>query len=222
MYNSFIFDLDGTLLNTIDDLANAANWVCEQNGWPTHPLDRYCYFVGNGIPKLVERFSPETQRTPARLAETLAQFSARYAAHKADCTAPYPGICQALEALKASGAALGVLSNKEDSLARAVVEQYFGRGLFDLVRGACPEVPVKPDPTAVHEMLAQSPFAGRHTLFVGDSDVDILTARAAGMDSCGVLWGFRTRSELEQAGACYLAAKPGDLVELARCAEASL
>lgn len=216
MYNAFIFDLDGTLLNTIDDLANAANWVCEQNGWPTHTVDQYRYFVGNGIPKLVERFSPEEQRTPDRLAETLAQFSARYAAHKADCTAPYPGIREALEQLKASGAALGVLSNKEDSLARAVVEQYFGKGLFDLVRGACPGVPVKPDPTAVRGMLAQPPFAGRSTVFVGDSNVDILTAKAAGLDSCGVLWGFRTRDELEQAGADHLAAQPEELVQLAR------
>lgn len=216
MYNAFIFDLDGTLLNTIDDLANAANWVCEQNGWPTHTVDQYRYFVGNGIPKLVERFSPESQRTPDRLAETLAQFSARYAAHKADCTAPYPGIRAALEQLKASGAALGVLSNKEDSLARAVVEQYFGKGLFDLVRGACPGVPVKPDPTAVRGMLAQPPFAGRSTVFVGDSNVDILTAKAAGLDSCGVLWGFRTRDELEQAGADHLAAQPEELVQLAR------
>ena len=80
MYDAFIFDLDGTLLNTIDDLANAANWVCEQNGWPTHTVDRYRYFVGNGIPKLVERFSPEDPRTPGRLAATLAQFTARYAA----------------------------------------------------------------------------------------------------------------------------------------------
>lgn len=216
MYNVFIFDLDGTLLNTIDDLANAANWVCEQNGWPTHTVDQYRYFVGNGIPKLVERFSPESQRTPDRLAETLAQFSARYAAHKADCTAPYPGIREALEQLKASGAALGVLSNKEDSLARAVVEQYFDKGLFDLVRGACPGVPVKPDPTAVRGMLAQPPFAGRSTVFVGDSNVDILTAKAAGLDSCGVLWGFRTRDELEQAGADHLAAQPEELVQLAR------
>lgn len=216
MYNAFIFDLDGTLLNTIDDLANAANWVCEQNGWPTHTVDQYRYFVGNGIPKLVERFSPESQRTPDRLAETLAQFSARYAAHKADCTAPYPGIREALEQLKASGAALGVLSNKEDSLARAVVEQYFGKGLFDLVRGACPGVPVKPDPTAVRGMLAQPSFAGRSTVFVGDSNVDILTAKAAGLDSCGVLWGFRTRDELEQAGADHLAAQPKELVQLAR------
>ena len=216
MYTTVLFDLDGTLLNTIDDLADSANRVCAAHGWPTHDVAQYRYFVGNGIPKLVERFSPESQRTPDRLAETLAQFSARYAAHKADCTAPYPGIREALEQLKASGAALGVLSNKEDSLARAVVEQYFGKGLFDLVRGACPGVPVKPDPTAVRGMLAQPPFAGRSTVFVGDSNVDILTAKAAGLDSCGVLWGFRTRDELEQAGADHLAAQPEELVQLAR------
>ena len=101
MIKTILFDLDGTLLNTIDDLADAANWVCTQHGWPTFPVETYKHFVGNGIPKLVERFSPENARTPEQLASTLAEFSARYDAHKEDKTAPYPGIPELLAALKA-------------------------------------------------------------------------------------------------------------------------
>ena len=103
MIKTILFDLDGTLLNTIDDLADAANWVCTQHGWPTFPVETYKHFVGNGIPKLVERFSPENARTPEQLAATLAEFSVRYDAHKEDKTAPYPGILELLAALKAEG-----------------------------------------------------------------------------------------------------------------------
>lgn len=215
MFDAIVFDLDGTLLDTIQDLANAANYVCRQNGWPQYTVDQYKYFVGNGIPKLVERFSPAEARTPDRLAHTLDQFSRRYAAHKADVTAPYPGIPEALEQLRQAGVVLGVLSNKEDTLARAIVEQYFGSGIFAHVQGALPGLPVKPDPTTLRALLARPEFAGRRVLFVGDSDVDILTARNAGLPGCGVLWGFRTRQELESAGAAYIIQQPHQLVELA-------
>ena len=100
MFTSVVFDLDGTLLNTIDDLADSSNWVCSRMGWPTHTVQEYRYFVGNGIPKLVERFTPEACRTPETLARALALFDERYAAHKADKTAPYPGIAQLLQHLQ--------------------------------------------------------------------------------------------------------------------------
>ena len=103
MIKTILFDLDGTLLNTIAALTDAANWVCTQHGWPTFPVETYKHFVGNGIPKLVERFSPENARTPEQLAATLAEFSARYDAHKEDKTAPYPGIREVLAGLKAAG-----------------------------------------------------------------------------------------------------------------------
>ena len=114
MIKTILFDLDGTLLNTIDDLADAANWVCAQNGWPTFSVETYKHFVGNGIPKLVERFSPESARTPEQLAATLAAFSARYDAHKEDKTAPYPGMAELLDALQAEGIQTAVFSNKAD------------------------------------------------------------------------------------------------------------
>ena len=129
MIKTILFDLDGTLLNTIDDLADAANWVCTQHGWPTFPVETYKHFVGNGIPKLVERFSPAEARTPERLAATLAEFSARYDAHKEDKTAPYPGIPELLAALKAEGIQTAVFSNKADAFCGKIIEHYFGPGL---------------------------------------------------------------------------------------------
>lgn len=209
-----IFDLDGTLLNTIDDLANAGNWVCEQNGWPLHSVEAYKRFVGDGIPKLVERFSPEACRTPQQLAATLAQFSARYAAHKQDATAPYPGIEEMLRQLARRGVVCAVFSNKEDGLARGIVDFYFGQGCFGVVRGSLPGVPVKPAPEGVFAVLRQLGASPAETMFVGDSDVDVLTGRNAGLPVAGCCWGFRGEAELRAAGAEYLLHCPGDLVPL--------
>ena len=198
MIKTVLFDLDGTLLNTIDDLADAGNWVCAQNGWPTFTVEQFKMMVGNGIPKLVERFSPAAARTPAQLAATLAQFTARYDAHKEDKTAPYPGIPALLDALKAEGIQCAVFSNKADALCGGIIAHYFGTGRFDAVRGNRPGVPTKPDPTA--------------TLFVGDSDVDILTGHNAQLPAMGALWGFRGRAELTAAGADALAEVPEDIL----------
>ena len=128
-------DLDGTLLNTLDDLADSANRVCAAHGWAQYTKDEYRYFVGNGIPKLVERFSPETARDPATLAATLAEFDAVYGAHMHDKTAPYPGMPELLHNLRQNGVKMAVFSNKADEFAGAVVERYFGKGLFEIVRG---------------------------------------------------------------------------------------
>ena len=152
MIKTVLFDLDGTLLNTIDDLADAGNWVCAQNGWPTFTVAQFKMMVGNGIPKLVERFSPADARTPAQLAATLAQFTARYDAHKEDKTAPYPGIPALLDALKAEGIQCAVFSNKADALCGGIIAHYFGTGRFDAVRGNRPGVPTKPDPTGLRSL----------------------------------------------------------------------
>ena len=211
MYKTVVFDLDGTLLNTIDDLADAGNRVCAARGWPQHTVEEYKYFVGNGIPKLVERFSPPEARTPAVLADTLAAFQADYGAHLRDKTAPYPGMPALLARLKAAGVQLAVFSNKADPLARQVVAYYFDAALFDAVRGALPGVPTKPAPQgtlALMQAIGADPAA---TLYVGDSNVDVDTAHNAGLPCCGVLWGFRTRQELTDAGAEHLAADAEEL-----------
>ena len=211
MYKTVVFDLDGTLLNTIDDLADAGNRVCAARGWPQHTVEEYKYFVGNGIPKLVERFSPPEARTPDQLADTLAAFQADYGAHLRDKTAPYPGMPALLARLKAAGVQLAVFSNKADPLARQVVADYFDAALFDAVRGALPGVPTKPAPQgtlALMQAIGADPAA---TLYVGDSNVDVDTAHNAGLPCCGVLWGFRTRQELADAGAEHLAADAEEL-----------
>jgi phosphoglycolate phosphatase len=214
MIKTILFDLDGTLLNTLDDLADAGNWVCAQNGWPTHPVEAYKRMVGNGIPKLVERFSPPDQRAPEQLAATLAQFSARYDAHKQDKTAPYAGIEELLASLRTEGVQTAVFSNKADELCPQLLAHYFGAGAFSAVRGSRPGVPTKPDPAGLLDLMRTIGADAATSLFVGDSDVDILTGHNAGLPACGVLWGFRTEEELTRAGAEHLAAAPADLLAL--------
>ena len=193
MIKTILFDLDGTLLNTIDDLADAANWVCTQHGWPTFSVETYKHFVGNGIPKLVERFSPENARTPEQLAATLAEFTARYDAHKEDKTAPYAGIPELLDTLRANGIQCAVFSNKADAFCGKIIDHYFGTGRFDAVRGSRPGVPTKPDPAGLYALMEQIHADPAATLFVGDSDVDILTGHNAHLPAMGALWGFRGR-----------------------------
>ena len=206
LYRYVIFDLDGTLLNTLEDLAAAGEYVCAQNGWPAHTLDEYRYFVGNGIPKLCERFSPADQRSPERLAQTLEQFTRYYDAHKEDATAPYPGIEDLLDALQAADVVFGVLTNKAHPLAKGVLEHYFP-DRFAFVQGAKPGVPVKPDPAGLRQLMAAMGADPASTLFVGD----IRTAKNGGLAGCGVLWGFRTEEELRGEGADHIAANPAAL-----------
>ncbi|MCI8422225.1 MAG: HAD family hydrolase [Lawsonibacter sp.] len=213
MYKHVIFDLDGTLLNTIDDLADAGNWVCRNHGWPTHTAEEYKRFVGNGMARLAERFAPADWHTPERVQAILDEFMPYYDAHKEDKTAPYSGVAQALARVKAAGVSIAVLSNKADQMARPVVEHYYP-GMFPLVQGALPGFPTKPDPTLLRRLMERMGASPADTLFVGDSNVDIRTARNGGLPSCGVLWGFRTRAELEAEGADFLVETPEELAEL--------
>ena len=212
MYTHVIFDLDGTLLNTIDDLADAGNHVCAAHGWPIHTVDEFKYMVGNGIPNLVRRFTPEGL-SEDELAGALAEFSAYYGRHKEDKTAPYPGIPGLLSALKGAGIHMAVLSNKAHALAGPVVERYFP-GVFEYVQGALPDAPLKPDPTLLHALMEKIGAEPETTLFVGDSNVDVLTGKNGGLTVCGVLWGFRDRQELEETGADDIIERPEQMLVL--------
>lgn len=213
MYKYVIFDLDGTLLNTLDDLGDAGNYTCRQMGWPEHSIDAYRYFVGNGMEKLVERFTPEKHRTTDELKTAYDIFMPYYNAHKEDKTRPYAGIAELLSALRASDVKFAVLTNKADHLAKPVMERYFP-GVFSFVQGALPGRPTKPDPALLHELMNQMGAVPPETLFVGDSNVDIRTAKNGGLTGCGVLWGFRTREELLEEGADVLVETPEQLADL--------
>lgn len=214
MYKNIIFDLDGTILNTLEDLAAATNWVCARHGWPAHSVEEYKYFVGNGAPKLLERVVPDAVDLTDELhRQLLEEFTQRYNAHKEERTTVYAGMPEALVRLKEAGLTLAVLSNKPHGAAYPVVERYYP-GVFHAVQGALPDLPVKPDPTLLHRLMGELGATAGDTLFVGDSNVDIRTAKNGGITGCGVLWGFRTRQELETAGADCIAATPEALVEL--------
>ena len=213
MYQSVIFDLDGTLLNTIDDLAAAGNWVCRKHGWPTHPVEEYKRYVGNGMARLAARFSPEEWHTDEGVRTILEEFMPYYDAHKEDRTAPYPGIPALLEGLRGAGVSVAVLSNKAHQLAVPVIEGYFPR-MFQHIQGGVEGLPFKPDPALLLRLMEAMGASKEHTLLVGDSNVDIRTAKNAGIASCGVLWGFRGREELEAEGADFLVSSPEELEAL--------
>ena len=199
-----IFDLDGTLLNTIGDLAIACNVALALRGLPQHSYEAYCGFVGNGIMRLVERALPEPLRTPENIALARADFIHYYTEHIDAHTRPYEGIPQLLDELRQRGVQLAVASNKFQAGTEKLVRLFFPAIRFEAVLGQREGVPLKPDPAVVEEIIAHTGVARERVLYVGDSGIDILTARAAGVRSVGVTWGFRSRTELEEAGADHI------------------
>ena len=213
MYRTVIFDLDGTLLNSIGDLAAAANYVCRQNRWPEHTEEEIMGMVGHGIPNLVRQFSPADARSTLMVLNTTSQFNQYYGCHNMELTRPYEGMAELLQQLKAAGAQLAVCSNKADNFSRAIVEHYYP-GVFDLVRGNLNGMPVKPDPTVVREIMRDLDASYRSAMMVGDSSVDIQTGHNAGIKACGVTWGFRSRENLVEAAADAIADTPAELGKL--------
>lgn len=215
-FSHVIFDLDGTILNTIEDLARACNHVCEQRGWPTFSIDSYRYKVGNGMLKLVERFMPAEYAGDERMfSQAFAEFRSYYDEHKEDHTAPYPGISTMLDALREEGVTLAVLTNKDHAAAAPLVQRYFG-DRFSLVQGCTAAFPPKPAAPVTLHVLAQLGVKPSNVLYVGDSNVDVQTGHNAGLAVAGVTWGFRGRAELEAEEADFIAEQPEDIVSIVR------
>ncbi|MDE6623923.1 MAG: HAD family hydrolase [Alistipes sp.] len=208
-----IFDLDGTLLDTIGDLAVACNSVLAVRGLPQHSYEEYCRFVGNGIMRLVERALPEPLRTPENVALVRADFVRFYTEHIDAYTKPYAGIPELLAELVRRGVRVAVASNKFQTGTEKLVRLFFPEIPFVAVLGQRPGVPLKPDPAVVEEILAATGASRDRTLYVGDSGIDMQTAAAAGVRSVGVSWGFRAREELVEAGAGRIADRAEEILE---------
>ena len=192
-----IFDLDGTLLDTIADLAESANYALKQLDYPTHNVETIRTFVGNGINKLLERALPSHEQTEENVIRMRSHFVPYYDVHNADLSNPYPGIVSLLEDLQAKGIQIAVASNKYQEATVKLVKQYFPDIDFIEILGQREGINVKPDPTIVFDILQKADVSKEDILYVGDSGVDMQTAINAGVDAVGVTWGFRPRAELE-------------------------
>lgn len=210
--HSIIFDLDGTLLNTIADLAHSTNYALTVAGFPTHPVEAYKYFVGNGINKLFERALPEDERSEENIGRIRAAFLTYYDTHNTDYTRPYPGIPELLHRLQAEGITPAVASNKYQRATEKLIRTYFPDIRFAAVFGQREGVPTKPDPSVVHDILRITGLPKAETLYVGDSGVDMQTAANGGLVSIGVTWGFRPRTELVENRARHLADRPEEIL----------
>ena len=213
-YPGIIFDLDGTLLDTLEDLADSMNQVLTDLGFLTHTLGTYKTFVGEGMEALIRRALPVDQLRPELLDQCLGAFREEYSHRWETKTRPYAGIPELLDHLTGLGLRMAILSNKMDYFTRIMVARLLPRWRFDPVFGARPAVPKKPDPTGALEIAEALQLAPDCFIYLGDTGIDMKTARAAGMVQVGVLWGFRPAEELRDQGAKWLIEKPGDLVSL--------
>lgn len=204
MIEAVIFDLDGTLLDTIEDLANACNYSLSTLGYDTYDVEKYKRFVGNGRLKLIERILPEGSKSGDVFVKAVDLFDEYYAAHMVDMTKPYEGIIELLDNLIEKDIKLAVVSNKPHKFTVEVVKKYFG-DRFNIVYGQREGYPVKPDPKTVFEVINSLDVDLNNCFYVGDSDVDMITAKNSAVKSIGVAWGFRGLGELEEAGADYIA-----------------
>ncbi len=213
-YDAVIFDLDGTLLDTLDDLMDATNHALTEMGWPLRSRDEIRQFVGNGVALLIERAVP-AGTSSADTAKALAIFKDFYELHKQDKTAPYPGVAELLKALREKGYRLAVVSNKFDAAVKALAEDYFP-GLLHAAAGEneAGGVPKKPAPAMVFGVLDELGVTAGRAVYVGDSDVDLQTAKNAGLPCISVTWGFRDREFLTAHGATVFADTPAEVIEL--------
>lgn len=212
--DTIIFDLDGTLLNTLEDLTDSVNYAMEKFGFPVHTIEEIRSFVGNGAPKLIERSIPQGTENPSYEA-VLAAFKEHYAAHCEDKTKPYEGVMELLAQLKEKGYRMAVVSNKFDGAVKRLCKKYFGSYLETAI-GESADVKRKPAPDTVYRALHELSCDGSRAVYVGDSEVDIQTAGNASLPCISVTWGFRTEEQLKAAGAKekFMLSSPLELLPL--------
>lgn len=211
-YKLAIFDLDGTILDTLEDLADAVNYALKEHGYPQRTIEEVRRFVGNGIRKLIERAVP-TGLTDEEISGVHQTFSAYYQEHCADKTRPYEGILPLLEHLREAGCLTAVVSNKADVAVQPLCQQYY-EGLFDYAVGEREGIRRKPAPDAVQEVLRRLQIDAGEAVYIGDSEVDIQTAANAGLESIIVTWGFRDRAYLESQGGQRFVDRSEEIAEI--------
>ncbi|MCX6000669.1 MAG: HAD family hydrolase [Chloroflexi bacterium] len=213
-HEAVLFDLDGTLLNTLDDITDSVNEVLRRNGLPEHRPEVYKAYIGDGVEDLTARSIPENHRDPTTIARLTAAIREEYGRRWADRTRPYEGITNLLDELTNASIKMAILSNKPDDLTKLAVSRLLSRWQFELVLGAGPTVPKKPNPAAAIHIAGRLRIVPVRFLYLGDGDTDMKTANEAGMYAVGALWGFRSADDLLAAGARALIAKPMALMDL--------
>ena len=213
-FKAVIFDLDGTLLNSLEDIAGSVNKILATHCFTTHKHDDYKMFVGSGISELMTRALPEEERNPDTIDDYVKEFREEYACNWNAKTKPYAGIAAMLDELVSRKIKIAVLSNKLHAFTKQCVDKLLPRWKFNIVMGLQNDIPPKPDPTSALQIAKQLNIDPPHILYVGDSDIDMKTAVAACMHPVGVLWGFRTKDELQKNGAKTLIERPQELLAL--------
>lgn len=216
MINTIIFDLDGTLLNTLEDLADSVNYALVKSGFALRTLEEVRGFVGNGIGKLIERALPDGLKNTL-YTQVFEDFKAHYSVHCQDKTKPYPGIIELLDELAGAGYRMAIVSNKMDNAVKKLSEEYFG-GKIPVAIGECENIRRKPAPDTVYAALKELHVTDGQAVYVGDSEVDLKTAAAAGIPCISVDWGFRSKEQLIGAGANedHIIHAPDELIPLLR------
>lgn len=213
-FKAVIFDLDGTMLDTIGDIANPVNLVLSRYGFPTHDIEDFRSLIGNGISQLVYRALPSDVAESTSYRKILNEVWEEYQLHLNKSTIPYDGIYSLLDSLTEKGIKLNILSNKADEFMDEVVGKFFSQWSFELVFGARHGIPLKPDPYSAFEIINEMELDASQCVFIGDSDVDMQTANNAGMYAVGAFWGFRTKEELLANGANLVIDHPLELMKL--------
>ncbi len=213
-YSVIIFDLDGTLIDSLEDIANSANNILSLHGFPLHPVNQYKQYIGDGVFKLVERILPADKREKAFIEKFMKAFREDYHKNCDITSTPFNGIMQLLYGLKNKGLRLAVLSNKPDELTRRCIDKMLPVECFDIIRGHLDSRPRKPNPETALEIIKQMGVQPSETVFVGDMDIDIHTALNAGFLPVGVTWGMRTKQQLTDCGAKIIIDNPEELYDI--------